>query len=340
MNRFDRSLGILLQLRSGKTIAASALARRFEVSRRTIYRDIEALAAVGVPVYAEPGRDGGFRLVEGYFLPPVTLSLGEATSLLAGLAILVRLRARPFAADLEAAAQKLLAAFPEERRAVLEHAQQIIGFERIPHDSFHPERAAPAPQPAEPRPAEGAVLTTFLQCIFEQRAALLDYHAAHRPQPSTRVVLPDGVFWDRDLWYLVGRQQADGEPRIWRADRVRSISVHEQAAPRAAHFDIEQLLGRGWLRRAMADWLHESPITIRMTPAQAARLQEDWYYGSAHYESVGELVEMTIGEVDQQLVFDLVRWLGPGAELIEPASWRAALATELQRMAAAYAGDR
>ena len=56
MNRLDRALGILLLLRGGKTISASELARRFEVSTRTIYRDVETLGAVGVPVYAEPDR--------------------------------------------------------------------------------------------------------------------------------------------------------------------------------------------------------------------------------------------------------------------------------------------
>ncbi len=99
MNRFDRALAILLLLRSGKTLSATDLARRFEVSTRTIYRDIETLSAVGVPVYAEMGRDGGFRLLPGYFLPPVMFSVGEAISLLLGLTLLRSLRATPFAAE-------------------------------------------------------------------------------------------------------------------------------------------------------------------------------------------------------------------------------------------------
>ena len=61
MNRFDRALAILLLLRQGKTLSATALAHQFEVSSRTIYRDIETLSAVGVPVFAEMGRAGGFR---------------------------------------------------------------------------------------------------------------------------------------------------------------------------------------------------------------------------------------------------------------------------------------
>ena len=80
MNRLDRALGILLWLRSRKTVSAAELAKQFEVSQRTIYRDIETLSELGIPVYAEMGRAGGFRLLEGYFLPPVMFSVGEAVS--------------------------------------------------------------------------------------------------------------------------------------------------------------------------------------------------------------------------------------------------------------------
>ena len=80
--RFDRLFGILLLLRGGRAVPAGELARRFGVSRRTIYRDLEALSAAGVPVYAERGRGGGTRLLEGYFLPPLMFSRGEGIALL------------------------------------------------------------------------------------------------------------------------------------------------------------------------------------------------------------------------------------------------------------------
>ena len=73
MKELDRTLGILLLLRGGRPVSATELARRFEVSSRTIYRDIETLSSLGVPVFADMGRNGGFKLREGYFLPPVTL---------------------------------------------------------------------------------------------------------------------------------------------------------------------------------------------------------------------------------------------------------------------------
>src|SRR5215472_16693330 len=101
MTRLDRALGIVLALRSGKEMTARQLAQRLQVSLRTIYRDVGTLSALGVPIYTERGRGGGFRLLEGYFLPPIMFTQDEALGLEAALAILQSMRAHPFAAALD-----------------------------------------------------------------------------------------------------------------------------------------------------------------------------------------------------------------------------------------------
>src|SRR4051794_12721787 len=108
MQRTDRLLGILLHLRSRQAVPAHQLATRFGVSVRTIYRDADTLSRLGVPVYAEKGRAGGFRLLEGYFLPAIAFTRDEAISLVLGLAMLRSLRSRPFAVALDTAERKLL----------------------------------------------------------------------------------------------------------------------------------------------------------------------------------------------------------------------------------------
>lgn len=341
MKRFDRTLGILLLLRSGKTLSASALARRFEVSARTIYRDIETLSGIGVPIYAEHGSDGGFRLLAGHFLPPVTLSLGEATALLTGLALLRRLRARPFPLDLAAAGAKLLAALPEHLRSPLEDMQQIIGFEATPYDSFHPERGEPAQHDqSQAETHESQVITTFLQCILDGATLTIDYRS-HSPALRTFALAPLGLLWDRDRWYLVGqRLNQDEAPRMWRADRVHAITRQAQPSGPRPPFAISQLLGRQWLSGAMAEWASRTPVVIRITPTQAELLRRDWYYCHAVFSATGAgQVSMTIGEVDQALVFALLRWLGPGAELVAPVEWRSAFVADVQALLAPYTAD-
>ena len=132
MNRLDRALGLLLLLRGGRIVSAKDLAARFEVSVRTVYRDIEVLSGLGVPISADMGRTGGFRLREGYFLPPVTLGAEEAVSLLLGLILMRRLRVAPFPKEADFAERKLLAALPPETRETMARATQMIGFEKVP----------------------------------------------------------------------------------------------------------------------------------------------------------------------------------------------------------------
>jgi len=340
MNRLDRLFGILLWLRGGAPVAADDLARRFEVSRRTIYRDIETLSALGVPVFARRGYRGGLQLLEGYFLPPLMLTPGEAVSLLLGLTLLRSLRANPFTLDLDTAEKKLLAAVPERLRATLTRANTLIGFETLAGDIFHPE-----PEPSQPPdlPAEArasAAAGIFWQALLDRRSLTLDYHSPYQPAPRTYAIAPQGLFWDQERWYLAGRRLGQaGKPGLYRADRVLAARPGPPLDPAASpSFDIRTLLGRRWLADAMADWRKLDPLVrIRLTPAQAQRLRQDWYYGHAHFAPApdgGEII--TFSEEDRALVFELLRWLGPEAELLEPTAWRPLLKAELESMSARY----
>lgn len=338
MNRFDRALAILLLLQSGRTLSAAELAARLEVSKRTIYRDIDTLAAVGVPVYAEAGREGGYRLLDGYFLPPVALTTGEATSLLIGLVLLDRLRTKPFANELASARQKLLATLPERLQKTLSHAWDFVGFEAIPNDIFHPERTLPA---ADEQPSDNSiqtqVITLFLQALFQEKLVELTYRSPYGPDQKTYTLLPRGILWDRDHWYLVGsRQDRTDSPRMWRADRVLEIAESTDDSP-ASDFKVETLLGRRWLDDAMTLWISQSPVVLHLTAVQANRISQDWYYSHARFERLESgRFAMTFGESNPAFVFELLRWLGPGAELISPAKWRADFAAELETMLALY----
>lgn len=338
MNRLDRALGILLLLRSSKTLSASELAHRFEVSTRTIYRDVEALAELGIPVYAEMGRAGGIRLLSGYFLPPVMFTVGEAISLLLGLTALRQLRARPFAAELETAEHKLLAAVPEHLRATLAHTKKIVGFEREPIEVFTLERNQAELEIPTDEITESRTLTTFLQAIFEQHALTLRYRSPYHDSAREYQLAPRGLIWDRDRWYLVAhRLEKGGPPRLFRADRVLAARPSVTSIPREVSFDVMALLNRQWLQEAMAQWIKESPVTIRLSARQTERLKQDWYYGQARFEPAanGEWL-MTYGEDNRELVFELIRWLGPEAELLEPESWRVEFLAEVEKMAARY----
>ncbi|MEJ2287717.1 MAG: YafY family protein [Deinococcales bacterium] len=333
MTRLDRALGILLLLSQGRTWSAQRLAERFEVSVRSIYRDVEALQQLGVPVVATRGAGGGFSLMEGFVLPPVNLTRQEAVSLVLGVAILRTLRTMPFRDELETAEGKLLSALPGQVRTVLARARELIGFEHVADDVFHRERE-PVQDTIESEAVDG-----FLRAIVDMTTLRLGYASPYREGPERLDVVPLGLLWDRDRWYLVGHAAGDERERLFRADRVTGLEPLKRLE-HTPDFDVRALLGRGWLGAAMRRWVAESPepVVIRVSAEQAERLRRDWYYQHAlcrDDEADGSWT-LQFAERDPQLVFQLVRWLGEGAELLEPRAWREALRRELVELARVY----
>jgi len=286
------------------------------------------------------GRGGGFRLREGYFLPPVTFGPEEAVSLLLGLILVRRLRVMPFPEEADFAERKLLAALPAETRAAVERASRFIGFERVPADLLHRERDALDQQgSAGPPRSESAIVGTFLRALLSRSRVTLAYGSPYREPERAREVEPLGLFWDRDRWYLVGR--AGGERRNWRADRVVSIAPGRSMPPVDSDFDASAILDRRWLSEAMKGWLSGPTARIGLRSEQAGLLRRDWFFGNARFEELGGgRVAMTYSEDDPEAAAALVRWLGPGAELLEPAAWRIPLAEGLRSMLAAHGAER
>lgn len=335
MKELERILGTLLILQSQRRIPARRLAERFGVSTRTIYRDLQTMSLLGIPVYAERGRNGGVSLLEGYFLPPLMFTRSEAVALLLGVIMLRTLRAVPFQADAETALQKLLAAVPEHLRVTLARLGQIVGAELPPADIFHAEPDEPPTKGNAER--DGATVTQFLQALLDGAAIRLEYRSPYRDTPIMVEARPLGLFWDRGRWYLATdggeRREKREERRLWRADRVVDIRAVAQQVADPVTFDINALLGHAWLREAMRGWRERAPVRLRITPEQAHRLQRDWYYRFAQYEAGDDgTIIMTLGEQDAELPLALARWLGPGAELLSPAPWRAILRAQLERM--------
>src|ERR1700687_1571659 len=120
--RAERLLSLLLLLQNRGRVTAAALAQRLEVSERTIYRDLDALSAAGVPVFAEPGLNGGCVLPPGYHPDPTGLNQAEVSSLFAGTAGRV-LDALGLGPGLQTALVKLEAALPTARRADAERVR-------------------------------------------------------------------------------------------------------------------------------------------------------------------------------------------------------------------------
>ncbi|WP_406445835.1 YafY family transcriptional regulator [Streptomyces sp. NBC_01613] len=216
MNRTDRLYALVEELRATAPRPRSArmLARRFEVSVRTVERDLAALQQAGVPIHAEPGRSGGYVLDRQRTLPPLTITPAEATALAVGLH---GLAGTPFAADARSALQKVLAVMPERERAA---AAEMTGRVQL---------LVPAARTA--RSAEPVVPAPLREALTAGRVLRLEYTDA-AGTPTARDVEPIAFLGGEEHWYLAGWCRMRKAPRGFRLDRIRAVEALDERVPR------------------------------------------------------------------------------------------------------------
>ncbi|GAB1646378.1 helix-turn-helix transcriptional regulator [Krasilnikovia sp. MM14-A1259] len=223
--RADRLLSLILLLQAHGRLAAPDLARRLEVSVRTVLRDVEALSAAGVPVYTERGRGGGIRLLDGYRAGLADLSRAEAASLVVGQH---RLAADLGLADaLDNAIEKIMGAGGQALRGGIEHGKASILVD-----------VDPWMRSGEPVP----LLPAVHDAVIRRRRADLEY-ADSRARARTVSVDPLGLVAKAGVWYLVALgAPRSAEPALFRVSRVRSCRIRDEPAARPTGFD----LGAAW----------------------------------------------------------------------------------------------
>jgi predicted DNA-binding transcriptional regulator YafY len=250
--RAGRLLSILILLQMRGRLSAEALAQEFEVSVRTIYRDIDQLSAAGVPVYAERGRSGGFALMDGYRTRLTGFTPAEADALLlagvGGAAADLGM-----GADLAAAQLKLLASLPPDSGA---SAQRVAS-------RFHLD---PASWYSRVEPLE--MLPALAAAVWSDTRVRIRYESWK--DVVARDVDPLGLVLKGGVWYLVAAVKA--LPRTYRVSNIRDLEVLEARFKRPTRFDLARYWA-AWTRDFEARLLHET-ATVRMSPEGLRVLRE------------------------------------------------------------------
>ncbi|MFJ2767311.1 helix-turn-helix transcriptional regulator [Streptomyces sp. NPDC087300] len=322
--RADRLLALLLLLQNRGRMSAPELAAELEVSVRTVYRDAEALAAAGVPVYAERGPAGGFRLLDGYRTRLTGLTDDEADSLaLAGLPTAAA--ELGLGAELATAQLKLTAALPA---GLGERSRRI-------QERFHLDATAWF-RTAEPAP----LLAEVADAVWRRR--VLRGHYRRWGGDVRRVLHPLGLVLKAGTWYLAATASADGVVRTYRVSRFLELTVtEEESAEGPEGFDLAAYWARassGLEARVLRGTarLRLSPAGLRLLPALfgAAGDRAVAGAGGADHDGWAE-VDLDVEEL-RVAVADILR-LGLDAEVLGPPELRAEVARCVTGLAQRYA---
>lgn len=303
--RVNRLFEITTLLLKRKTVPAREFAERFEVSVRTIYRDIEELSAAGVPVYMTKGKGGGISLLEDYTFDRTLISDQESDSLLLALKTLQATRYP----DVEHFLEKLEALFQHSR------ANDWVHIEYAPWGSA---------------PNEENKFIDIRHAILEQKIVSFDYIDA-RGERSRRVVEPMQAIFKSQAWYLRGYCRLRNDFRTFRLSRMKNVNVSDEKFDRRADSDREE-----------SGQQPVQPLTtlkLRFAGEVLQRVYDDFNDALVQKNPDGTC-HVSIDLVVDEWVYGFILSYGYFIEVLEPDSVRQVIADRLKSALRLYVGGR
>ncbi|CAL9607263.1 helix-turn-helix transcriptional regulator [Streptomyces sp. enrichment culture] len=310
----SRLVSVLLLLQTRGRMTAAQLAEELEVSVRTVYRDVEALTAAGVPLYADAGHAGGYRLLDGYRTRLTGLTAGEAQALfLSGVpGPAAQLGLGPL---LAAAQLKVRAALPAELRA---HADRVAGRFHLDAPGWYTDADDPPFLPA------------VADAVWRGRALRVTYRRWREPTDVERRLEPYGLVLKAGRWYVVA---APG-PRTYRVDQILELTETGEDFARPGDFD----LAAHWTayQRDFLARLHRSEAVVRLAPGVALTGRAgDAVRANGRTDEEGWTVATVPIESVDHAHGEFLR-LGTGIEVLEPAALRERIAATVAELARRY----
>ncbi len=305
--RADRLVATLILLQRRSQVTAAEVARELEVSERTARRDLEALSVAGVPVYSQPGRRGGWRLVGGARTDLTGLNKAEARAL-----FLVAGPARSAPPELGTALRKLVQALPEPFQAEAERVATSVMVDPIHWSGPRPESGRPVP------PAHLAVVQAALA---EGRQVLLAY--VDRAGVATeRAVSPLGLVVKASMWYLIAG--TDDGRRTFRVDRVTGAELLAETVE-PGDFDLNS----AWDEVIAAVDRLRAPIKVELAVSSEMVEPITWLFGTG--AAIGTALPdgrmaVTVRGGDAERVAERIAGFGGAVEVLHPQAARYRLA--------------
>lgn len=299
MNRIDRLFAILLAFQTKSRIKAHELAAQFDISKRTVYRDISALNEVGVPIITLPGE--GYELMPGYFLPPLLFTLEEASAVFLGARMLTQQTTGRLTQDAETALSKIETVLPKHTRTKIINLSHIINF-YADQKGFD---------------LDDQRLTLLQEGIQKQRVIWIRYFGYYLDDWTEREVEPQGLTYAEGRWYLQGYCRLRQSPRSFRLDRIDKIELRTETFVSTSH------------AKEAAD---KQIITIRFEPEIARWVSERQHYAviSEEPDNTGLICSYAVRSFREIMPW-LLSW-GAGIASIDPPALKQAVLNEFDKL--------
>jgi predicted DNA-binding transcriptional regulator YafY len=297
MNRIDRVSAILIQLQSRRVVKAQDIADRFNISLRTVYRDVKTLEEAGIPIIGEAGV--GYSIMDGYRLPPVMFTREEATAFLTAEKFVEKWTDTSTMEHHKSAMYKIRAILKTAEKNLLEDIDSKIEVLKS-HSQLQVDNKDH--------------IQTLLNAIAGKKIITIDYFANHSQENTRRNIEPVGIFFKDGHWHLIAWCHMREAYRDFRIDRISCITVTDKT------FDSKHPTLKAYIAQTAKEQELDL-IVIRVEKKTHPHLEYQKYYsGFVSEKTVGNQIEMTFLANSLE---NFARWymmFGDNAEIISPDS--------------------
>lgn len=313
MNRIDRLTAMLIHLQSKRVVRAEEMADRFEISLRTVYRDVKALMEAGVPIGSEAGK--GYFIVDGYHLPPVMFTQDEAGAMLLAGKFVEKMSDKSVRKAYESAMFKIKAVMSETEKDHLDHLQSHIEVYVSPRSA---QNQGEFPD---------HFITEIQRAVVKKNVLKLDYISNHE-ELTQREIEPIGLFYYSSAWHLIAWCRLRNGYRDFRADRIKELTNTSK------NFEGRNLLS---LQEYFQSMFQANQGLVRAVVIfDKAALRGRPVYGSISQTDLGSKIR---AEFMMDSTSHMARWLmmfGSAAEVEEPESLKTKIVELIDELQAHY----
>ena len=220
MNRLTRITAILIQLQSKRIVTAKEIAERFEISLRTVYRDIKTLQDAGVPIGSENGI--GYFIVDGYRLPPISLTEEEANSLIITETFIKKQGDKSLSKNFNSLLIKIKATLKNfEKENVELLSSRILNFQK--GDII-----------------ESNWLSNIQISISSKIQVSIIYNSLYKKEQTKRNIEPQAVYFTNNVWITIAYCHLRDELREFRLDRIADLKRTQLPFEKLKHFNLQE----------------------------------------------------------------------------------------------------
>ncbi len=297
MNRIDRLNAVMIQLQSKPRVTIAELEERFELSRRTIFRDIRALMDAGVPIGGDAGD--GYFVVDGYHLPPVVFNKEEASAVLLGAKFIEHNADAQTSLSFQNALTKVKAVLRYADKEFLEQLENKIAI-------------LPSPRTAKTGFPDSH-MSEIQYAIAAKRTLQIEYYSNYNNSTTLREIEPLGMVYYSSRWHVIGYCRLREDLRDFRTDRIQKLNLSNNTFDPNKHPDYLEFL----MNTLMGTDANE--VKVRFTKEVYRFISDQkYFYGYADEVDLGDNVEMTFYTTSYEI---FARWLltySNSVEVISP----------------------